>query len=127
MHIVEVPKGNLRDPTIRITVKFHTPLSPISLPPSRLSFPSFSYIFSRSTIPPSLSLSLSPSRGIHFHEILFERGFSMKQSWNDRQNKEATTGSFLFLLEFCRMRLEPVIVSINFSFFPFRVSNSDLT
>lgn len=51
----------------------------------------------------------------------------MKQSWNDRQNKEATTGSFLFLLEFCRMRLESVIVSIDFSFFPFRVSNSDLT
>lgn len=41
----------------------------------------------------------------------------MKQSWNDRQNKEATTGSFLFLFEFCRLRLEPVIVSIDFSFF----------
>lgn len=52
LHIVEVPKGNLRDPTIRITVKFHTLLSPISLPPTRLSFPSFSYIFSRSTILP---------------------------------------------------------------------------
>lgn len=118
LHIVEVPKGNLRDPTIRITVKFHTLLSPISLPPTRLSFPSFSYIFSRSTI---LLLSLSLSRGIHFHEILFERGFSMKQSWNDRQNKEATTGSFLFLFEFCRLRLEPVIVSIDFSFFLFEL------
>lgn len=45
----------------------------------------------------------------------------MKQSWNDRQNKEATTGRFLFLFEFCRLRLEPVIVSIDFSFFLFEL------
>lgn len=41
----------------------------------------------------------------------------MKQRRNDRWNKEAATGSFLFLLEFRRMRLEPVIVSIDFFFF----------
>lgn len=41
----------------------------------------------------------------------------MKQRRNDRRNKEAATGSFLFSLEFRRMRLEPVIVSIDFFFF----------
>lgn len=80
-------------------------------------FFSLFFIYFFSVDYPSLSLSLSLSRRIHFHEILFERGFSMKQRRNDRQNKEAATGSFLFFLEFCRMRLEPVSIDFFFSFF----------
>lgn len=84
LHIVEVPKGNLRIPTIRITVKFHTPLSPVSSTPLLTLFPPLFFIFFPLATSFSLSAACSsfpwnPSRGRIFDEADTERSPAKKE------------------------------------------------